>query len=241
MAPISYLLLAICCILLSLSVATDYHGVTQQLSHRQALPPQYPASNHISNHTSELRENVSPFNGSELVQLKCPNISSCYFDLRPNTSYGYGANSPSLNVLATARATPSTVSLPDSASTNASETGSASSDGTPGSTPSSYSGSSSGLSTGAKAGIGVGVALGVILIAAAAGFFLLRRRKTKSAVNGNAGSVPPAYGVEEVKYPQNEQYGQANYPPQTPAQQYHEVSSDATYEMPAGEARHELR
>lgn len=185
---------------------------------------------------------MSPFNGSELVQLKWPNISSCYFDLRPNTSYGYGANSPSLNVLATAGATPSTISLPDSASTNASETGSASSDGTPSSTPSSGSNSgsssSSGLSTGAKAGIGVGVALGVILIAAVAGFWLLRMRKAKSAAND---------GAEETKGYQNGQYGQANYVQHTPVQQYHEapkpqeLSSDASYEMPAGEARHELR
>ncbi|KAF8862121.1 hypothetical protein BDZ45DRAFT_723481 [Acephala macrosclerotiorum] len=192
----------------------------------------------LSNTSSELRENVAPFNGSELVQLQWPNISSCYFDLRPNTSYGYGANSPSLNVLATARATPSTISLPDSAPTNASETGSASSDGTPSSTPSSGSSSSSGLSAGAKAGVGIGVALGVILIAAMAGFWLLRRRKAKSTAN---------YGAEETKGYQNGQYGQANYAQQTPVKQYHEapkpqeLSSDATYEMLAGEARHELR
>lgn len=55
------------------------------------------------------------------------------------------------------------------------------------------SGPSSGLSTGAQAGIGVGVSVGVLLIAAAvAGLWILRRRKKGGADEETAGSATAA-------------------------------------------------
>ncbi|KUJ11606.1 uncharacterized protein LY89DRAFT_228276 [Mollisia scopiformis] len=270
MAEISHLLLAVLCTFLSLMVSADYHGVTflfpidgLTLSHDDTVNVTYTSDFPVpllytfcrnstdNNLITEVRESVPGFNGSELVQLKWPNISSCYWDLRPNTSYGYGANSPSINVLATSRPEPSTVGLAQVTATGAAETGSASSDGTPSSTPSSSS--SSGLSTGAKAGIGVGVALGVIIIAAVAGFFFLRRRKQKTAVAVPNTPVSPDYPA----YPKNTrwrpqvtpQYREATFA-HSPHQEYHEahdvpkpqeLPSDVKHEMPAGELRHELR
>ena len=89
----------------------------------------------------------------------------------------------------------SATSTASSASTSAESTAS------PTPTPRA-SGSSSGLSQGAKIGIGVGVALGVLaLIAAAAAFFWLRRRR-----NARMAATDNTYGAYRSELP-NEKYG----------------------------------
>ncbi|KAH8803495.1 hypothetical protein F5884DRAFT_805704 [Xylogone sp. PMI_703] len=192
-------------------------------------------------------ENVEPFNGSQLVQLQWEQ-PICWFDLRPNSSAGFGANSPAVTILPTPRARPSTVGLPQSipsSSTPPSPPASSSPSSTPSSSPSttatSSNQSSSGLSSGAKAGIGVGVALGVVLVGAAIfGFFFLRRRKasnSKASATSDRASSPD--GIVEGKWPNyNKVTSPAGVPTEPPRPQ--ELSSDVAYEMPAGETRQEM-
>lgn len=121
---------------------------------------------------SERVQNVPPFNGSQLVQLEW-DLPVCNFDLRPNSSAGFGANSPTIEVLPTPRAQPTTIGLAQSTAIGGLI--SASNDASITTSPDS----SSNLSSGATAGIGVGVALGAVAILVVGGCFLLRRRKAR--------------------------------------------------------------
>lgn len=145
----------------------------------------------------------APYNGSTLVLLNFTSSTPCYFNLRPGTVAGQGANGASF-VLVDGQRSLTTVGLsepltaPTSTTSNTppvSPTSSGSgSTGSTGSTGSSGS-SSSGLSGGASAGIGVGVALGVIALAGAIGFWVWRRRKARKAAAGGSYAVAAA-GVD---------------------------------------------
>ena len=133
---------------------------------------------------------------------------SCHFELSRQPAVGLGppyAMSGTFNVAIQSDAKPITWSQssgsPSTASTSTSTGTPAESTASPTPSPSpttgQHSSGSSGLSSGAKAGIGVGVALGVsALIAAAAAFFWLRRRK--HAKTAPAGTARPE--VEVQKY-----------------------------------------
>ncbi|TEY46282.1 hypothetical protein BOTCAL_0317g00020 [Botryotinia calthae] len=151
---------------------------------------------------------VTAFNGSAPINWRWLGGSPCWFDLKPNASNGYGANSEHFIVNQNQRASPTTLGLPlstdSSTSTiSTSTTASASSDATTTATPnpttssidssasaasasssptqtglSTNSTPSTGLSGGAKAGIGIGIAI-VALLALAAGFFFWRKKQAK--------------------------------------------------------------
>lgn len=124
--------------------------------------------------TSELIQNVPPKNASTLVLLSWPDVTSCYFDLRPSNLAGNSTNSNFIRVLSQARPTPIIVGLNQNSSTIPVEpTNTVTITAVP---------SSDGMSSGTKIGIGFGVALGVVLIFAAglAAFLLRRRRKVKN-------------------------------------------------------------
>ncbi|KAH8600684.1 hypothetical protein B0O99DRAFT_736732 [Bisporella sp. PMI_857] len=48
---------------------------------------------------TKIVERVHPFNSSALVLLNWTDVDDCYFNLRPNTSTGFGANSPHIKVV----------------------------------------------------------------------------------------------------------------------------------------------
>lgn len=143
---------------------------------------------------------AAPFNGSTLVLLNWTSSTPCYFDLRPDTQAGHGANSDSFTLevdvkgQTTAGLEPppaTSASTTSSTTTSSTATSSSAAGGAGGSagasSPSTTSSASSGLSAGAAAGIGIGVGLLVILLAAAAGAWFWRRRKTNSAVAWGGG------------------------------------------------------
>jgi hypothetical protein len=196
-------------------------------------------------------QNVTPYNGSQLVDLIWQGIATCNFDLRPNASAGYGANSPSFTVLPTARAVSTTVGLPTATSTSTT-TSSASSTptATASNTGTAVPFTKSGLSSGAKAGIGVGVAIGVIgLLAAGIAFFFLRRRKSVD-VPANTNPVPASheeyYGYGQKYQPVDSNpgsYVQMQQMVGETVQKPSELSSDGApglAELSGGELRHEM-
>ncbi|KAE9374309.1 hypothetical protein N431DRAFT_481549 [Stipitochalara longipes BDJ] len=196
-----------------------------------------------NNAHQEAVQRVTPYNGSQLVQLVWEGVASCNFDLRPNTTAGNGANSPNFIVLPTARAQPTTVGLGTPASTSsgaATTTGAGDSSTSDTGTP--VPSSSGGLSSGAKAGIGVGVAVIAIAVIAGLAFFFLRRRKTTS---------PPAYATSSPANDQQEYYGGRKYQPvdsmtgsdvqmqemnAEPTAKPRELSAEVTHELPGAEA-----
>jgi LPXTG-motif cell wall-anchored protein len=125
----------------------------------------------------EAYQKVTPYSGSQLIQLVWKGVSSCNFDLRPNNTAGNGANSPLFVVLPSAKAVPTTVGLSSPTSTStamSTATGAGDSSGildTP---------SNNGLNSGAKTGIGVGVAVVAVAVIAGLAFFFLRRRRSKN-------------------------------------------------------------
>ncbi|KAF7879459.1 hypothetical protein EAF04_000655 [Stromatinia cepivora] len=154
---------------------------------------------------TESQTTVKAYNGTAPINFRWLGGSPCWFDLKPNSSGGLGANSPHFTVEQTKRAMPITLGL-DSAttstttSTTATSTPTTSSDGSAATTtaassstvssdassnttsPNSAANSNSnntptgGLSGGAKAGIGIGIAI-IALLALAAGFFFWRRKR----------------------------------------------------------------
>ncbi|RYP42666.1 hypothetical protein DL767_000035 [Monosporascus sp. MG133] len=173
-------------------------------------------------------DEVEPFNGSHVIQLDWTDDGSpCWYNLRPNTSAGYGSNSVQWNyelsqrslttlgpellrttALESSSATPSSitsqvmispVTVPTLAGTDAA---------------SSPPAADTGLSTGAQAGIGIGIGLGGLGLGAVSAFWFMRRRKTAAAVSGldsAAASAPhnngcghhqggPGYGPSPASY-----------------------------------------
>lgn len=134
---------------------------------------------------------------------------SCHFELSRQPAVGLGppyAMSGSFDVAIQSNAKPviwtknsgnsSTASTSTNASTDPQST--TSSTPSPESTAGTKASGSSGLSQGAKIGVGVGVALGILaLIAAAAGFFMLRRRRNMTTRQPGTQSLttPPREGL----------------------------------------------
>ncbi|RYP82459.1 hypothetical protein DL770_005572 [Monosporascus sp. CRB-9-2] len=158
-------------------------------------------------------DQVEPFNGSHAIQLDWTDDGSpCWFNLRPNTSAGYGSNSVQWNYELSQRSL--TTLGPELLSTTASESPSA----TPSSTTSPVTTSLStiptpagtdaassppaadtGLNTGAQAGIGIGIGLGGLGLGAVAAFWFMRRRKTAAPVSGpdsTTASAPYDHGYD---------------------------------------------
>jgi hypothetical protein len=135
---------------------------------------------------------VTPYNASELVFLNFTSDVECWFNLRPNTSAGFGANSDHFTLLAQERSTPITIGLNSeppatitAATTSMTMAGGANtqptttaSGGRAGAdTLSTGAVETGGLSDGAKIGLGIGLGVGLsILIAVAAALLYLRRR-----------------------------------------------------------------
>ncbi|KAM7206052.1 hypothetical protein V8F20_002834 [Naviculisporaceae sp. PSN 640] len=126
------------------------------------------------------------YNATVPIVLNFTSATPCWFNLRPGTEAGFGANSPSFTIIGQERASgrrvfgpelSPTITLPPytpsgPGGTNPTETESGNDPSEPGKTD-NVSGSA--LSTGATAGIGVGAAVGALAIAA--GVFLWWRRK----------------------------------------------------------------
>jgi hypothetical protein len=116
---------------------------------------------------------AAPFNGSTLLLLNFTSSTPCFFDLRPGTDSGHGANSPNFTLVNNPRSQ-TTVGLPASA-TNTNTAGATSPTFT-----SPADETRSGLSTAAAVGIGIGSTLAVLLVAGVAIFFIWRRRKARN-------------------------------------------------------------
>lgn len=127
-------------------------------------------------------------------------FGSHYFNLTAGS-----ATSSTSSIAKTSATAPATASATSSEATSSSKHSSSSSPGA--------------MSSSTKAGIGIGVGIGGSLIAAiAVGFFLLRRRKTRSERNEKY-----SHGLKEM-----------------PEIQCHEMAGDQRYEMPAQDQRQEL-
>ncbi|KAF7897130.1 hypothetical protein EAF00_005358 [Botryotinia globosa] len=153
---------------------------------------------------------VTAFNGSAPINWRWLGGSPCWFDLKPNASNGYGANSEHFIVNQNQRASPTTLGLPlptdsststTSTSTSISTTTSDSSDATttaiPNPTTSSTSKSASASSSPTQTGLptdstpttglsggakaGIGIGIAIVaLLALAAGFFFWRKKQAKT-------------------------------------------------------------
>ncbi|KAK0636133.1 hypothetical protein B0T17DRAFT_503612 [Bombardia bombarda] len=141
------------------------------------------------------------FNGTTQVTLNFTSGTGCWFDLRPGTEPGHGANGKAFNLLGMVRSGGSQTLGPSSSLNTAppseSSTSTSATAGTPSSTTTSSSSSSTtqptgsstpgsnsttaGLSSGASAGIGVGVTIGVIGLAGAVILWLRQRRRKANA------------------------------------------------------------
>ncbi|KAH8683242.1 hypothetical protein BGZ60DRAFT_215130 [Tricladium varicosporioides] len=152
---------------------------------------------------TEKQTSAQPYNASELVLLNFDNVASCYFNLRPNTSTGFGANSPTFKYILTQRSQ-TTLGVSEPTGTTA-----------PTSVPPNNNG---GLSTGAKAGIGIGVALGVIAIFSMVAFFLWQRRRggrgrshfnPNSSINGSISGPGGMNDIQSAKWHSHSPYGKA--------------------------------
>ncbi|CAG8974834.1 hypothetical protein HYALB_00000449 [Hymenoscyphus albidus] len=143
-------------------------------------------------------DKVTPYNGTLPVILDYLKVSSCYFNLRPSTTAGNGANSESIVLLPSARSPVPTVyglqadptSTPQ---TNPETTQEANPESTPSPSPSPIpvavnpANPPSGLATGAIAGITIGASiLGIALIASIIFLILRRRRQNNAALSKTA-------------------------------------------------------
>ncbi|KAI1329079.1 hypothetical protein F5Y16DRAFT_367362 [Xylariaceae sp. FL0255] len=158
-------------------------------------------------------DEVNPYNSSALISLNWDGDETpCYFDLRPNTTAGYGANSNKFAYNSTERSTQTTAGLPTptSTTTSASSTSASSASSTAVTTSSAaaptqsshVSSPSNDLSTGAAAGIGIGVGLVGIGLGTAVAILLLRRRKgnrrTAASTHPSNLSSPPTSGYAHL-------------------------------------------
>ncbi|KAH8678275.1 hypothetical protein BX600DRAFT_493572 [Xylariales sp. PMI_506] len=146
---------------------------------------------------------AAPYNGSTLVLLNFTSSTPCYFDLRPGTAAGQGANSDSFTLvnsqrgaltvgLSTTQSPTSTTSTTASTSTGTSSssavptTSSATAlttttSAAPTTTTTAAASGGDKLSTGAAAGIGVGATIAVIGLGAALAWWFWRRRVARKA------------------------------------------------------------
>ncbi|RYP49481.1 hypothetical protein DL768_004840 [Monosporascus sp. mg162] len=158
-------------------------------------------------------DQVEPFNASHMIQLDWTDDGSpCWFNLRPNTSAGYGSNSVQWNYELSQRSL--TTLGPELSSTTSSESPSATPSSTtslvttsPAAVPtpagtdaaSSPPAANTGLGTGAQAGIGIGVGLGGLGLGAATAFWFMRRRKKAAAaseLDSTTASAPYYHGYD---------------------------------------------
>lgn len=157
----------------------------------------------------EFHVGVTAYNGSAPVNFKWLGGSPCWFDLKPNASAGYGANSPHFTVDQNKRATPITLGSEESTSTLTTTTSistptttldnsdsndvtttattatsipTASSDASTTSTSNSTTSTPAKSTGGLSGGTKAGIGIGialVALVALAAGFFFWRRKQAK--------------------------------------------------------------
>ncbi|KAK3312700.1 hypothetical protein B0H66DRAFT_595235 [Apodospora peruviana] len=200
------------------------------------------------------------YNATVPYVLNFTSATPCWFNLRPGTLPGFGANSESFTIIGQERGSGSRVFGPDSTPsaspppfTTGSSTSSSSSTGTgtadqasqtaPGQSPASQTGDpKSGLSTGAAAGIGVSAAIVVMGLVVGA-FMWSRKRKRMDERIGSGTSPGTSYTspatMADVPVPpyggqQQQQYDGMYYKP--PAEQ--PPLSGSTYAnspTPAGE------
>jgi uncharacterized protein HemX len=140
-----------------------------------------------------------------MVPLHFTSDTNCWFNLRPGTEPGHGANSPTFGMVNTRRpASSSESSTTTTSSPTPSPTSAISPTADSTQTPVVSDPPKSGeLSSGAAAGVGVGVSLGALVVLGAAGFFLWRKRKARRARKavgaeaGNGGDYGVAPGWEK--------------------------------------------
>ncbi|KAK4195021.1 hypothetical protein QBC40DRAFT_25195 [Triangularia verruculosa] len=146
-------------------------------------------------------QRVPAYNASVAVVLNFTSGTPCWFNLRPGRAAGFGANSPSFNLLGVERPsggivhgpdtsgsdpTPSSPSTTSSAITSSSPSAAPTSESTetavttapdPQETTEKYRGDGGGLGGGQSAGIAVGAIVGVLIIGA--GLFLWWRKRSR--------------------------------------------------------------
>lgn len=132
-------------------------------------------------------QEAEPNDASMLIPMNFTTLTSCWFNLRENTSSNKGSNSIKWSLTEDKRqsgpittgaplpSTTTTTSLPSSSSPAASATASASASASAGASVSS----NDDLSTSAKAGLGIGVGIGTALLCAGAFWLYYRHVKKK--------------------------------------------------------------
>jgi hypothetical protein len=199
-----------------------------------------------SRFASELIQNVTSYNSSELVVLSWPKMKSCYFDLRPNSSAGYGANSPSILLNSTVRSTPITIGLADLSTTPTATSSPSSSlpataaSSTSSSTSSPPSSGSSNKNSHTGIGVGVGVGLGAAAVIAFVGFAIVYffRRRSRNMARGAA--VPDHDSQSDSQKWQWQQPPDHGVYMQPVNQKPHEMAAENMHELPADPGAHEM-
>lgn len=172
------------------------------ISGKSIYMPSLPISP-ATNQSPERRDRVDT-NGTFSILLDYKMVSSCYWQLRPNTTRGYGAQSQAVILLPSQRSPAPTIWGLESKPSDPSSTPLVA----PPSTPSPDT--ERVFSTGAKAGIGVGAGIFAIALIGFIFWFVSRRRQQKSDAvpqhayeksQGEAGfsSPAPAYDSSIAK------------------------------------------
>ncbi|KAI9646014.1 hypothetical protein NHQ30_005452 [Ciborinia camelliae] len=210
---------------------------------------------------TESHASVKAFNGSAPINFKWLGGSPCWFDLRPNSSAGHGANSPQFLIDQNKRATPVTLGLEDtypsaSATATSSDESSDSNSNdvttTMSSTPTASSNASSNSSSGSAsstqtaisntnysvgglsggAKAGIGIGIGVMVLLAVAIGCLIWRGKQKARENDYA--IYPTGVNEKASSPDEKNFnGQQtiSYEMDVPDQKFELASARPVGEM----------
>lgn len=185
-------------------------------------------------------QDANPDNATTNVYLNFTDgVSNCWFDLRPNTTAGNGANSDSFTFIDTQR---SQTTVSSGSSTQSSASASSTATGSPSASSPPVKANpvgNNGLSTGAKAGIAIGAAIGGIALIGLA-FALLRRRKWRrlngssqgmhGTMDGSFKTVSPMSGV-----PQAQGLNMEHNVGVVPVSSVQELQGQEKYEMPGRE------
>lgn len=190
---------------------------------------------------SELTSYPPAYNGSKTVYFEWPNAVLCWFDLRPDSSSGNGANSPSFTVLSSERVVSTVLGLPQATSSPSSTQSSSAATTTAAATTSATSDPKDGGSKHNKTGIIVGTVLSAISAIAFVVFLIFRRRKSKANTQYEPARDSP--GVDGAQWrPGTENGGDQIYmkPMEHETVKPQELSTEVTHELYNETVRHEM-